>query len=142
VADAVAAITPVGLLFGRIANFINGELYGRVTDLPFGVIFPHGGPEPRHASQLYEAFLEGLVLLIIVQWIARRPRTAQNRGLIGGVFLFGYAVARFVVEFAREPDAQLGYLFGGLTMGQLLCLPMAALGLWLILRTRAVAKPA
>jgi phosphatidylglycerol:prolipoprotein diacylglycerol transferase len=142
VADAVAAVTPVGLLFGRIANFINGELFGRVTDLPFGVVFPHGGPEPRHPSQLYEAFLEGLVLLVIVQWIARWPRTPQNAGLIGGVFLFGYAVARFTVEFAREPDAQLGYLLGGLTMGQLLCLPMAALGLWLILRTRAVARAA
>lgn len=142
VADAVAAVTPLGLLFGRIANFINGELFGRVTDLPFGMVFPHGGPEPRHASQLYEAFLEGLVLLVIVQWIARRPRTPQSRGLIGGVFLFGYGLARFLVEFAREPDAQLGYLWGGLTMGQVLCVPMAALGLWLILRTRAVAKPA
>jgi phosphatidylglycerol:prolipoprotein diacylglycerol transferase len=142
VADAIAAVTPLGLLFGRIANFINGELYGRVTDLPFGVIFPHGGPEPRHASQLYEAFLEGLVLLVVVQWLARRPRRPEERGLIGGTFLLGYGLARFVVEFAREPDAQLGYLLGGLTMGQLLSVPVALVGLWLVLRTRRVASPA
>ncbi|WP_035485283.1 prolipoprotein diacylglyceryl transferase [Geminicoccus roseus] len=142
VADAVAAVTPLGLLFGRIANFINGELYGRVTDLPFGVVFPNGGPEPRHASQLYEAFLEGLVLLIAVQWLALRPRTPEDRGLIGGTFLFGYGLARFLVEFAREPDAQLGYLMGGLTMGQLLSLPVALVGLWLILRTRRAVRPA
>jgi phosphatidylglycerol:prolipoprotein diacylglycerol transferase len=142
VADAVAAITPIGLLFGRIANFINGELFGRVTDLPIGVVFPNGGPEPRHASQLYEAFLEGLVLLIVLQWLARRPRTPADRGLIGGTFLLGYGIARFLVEFAREPDAQLGYLLGGLTMGQLLSVPVALVGAWLILRTRRVASPA
>ena len=142
IADAVAAITPMGLLFGRIANFINGELFGRATDLPFGVIFPNGGPLPRHPSQLYEAFLEGLVLLIVVQLVARRRRVPADRGLIGGVFLLGYGIARFIVEFAREPDPQLGFLFDGLTMGQLLSLPVALVGFWLIWRTRRVAKTA
>jgi phosphatidylglycerol:prolipoprotein diacylglycerol transferase len=143
VADAVSSVAPLGLLLGRLANFVNGELYGRVTDVPWGVIFPHGGPLPRHPSQLYEAFLEGVVLLALTQLAARGERTPDRRGRISGVFLTGYALARFLVEFAREPDAQLGYLVGGLTMGQLLCIPMFLLGVALLARsTRAPAAGA
>ncbi|HET6522450.1 MAG TPA: prolipoprotein diacylglyceryl transferase [Geminicoccaceae bacterium] len=135
VGDAAAAAAPIGLGLGRVANFINGELYGRVADLPWAVIFPRGGPEPRHPSQLYEAFLEGLVLFLVLYVLARRPYEPENRGLLGGVFLVGYALARTFAELFREPDAHLGYLFGGLTMGQLLSLPMLAAGLLLIART-------
>ncbi|WGF90665.1 prolipoprotein diacylglyceryl transferase [Marinivivus vitaminiproducens] len=134
--DGVAIVGPIGLGLGRLANFINGELWGRPTDLPFAMVFPRAGPEPRHPSQLYEAFLEGLVLFLIVDWLGRRARTPESRGLIGGTFMAGYAFFRFMVEFAREPDAQLGYLAGGLTMGQILCLPMFAVGIVAILYSR------
>ena len=118
--DLAAAVAPIGLLLGRIANFINGELWGRPTDVPWAMVFPGAGPLPRHPSQLYEAFLEGIVLLIVMQVLAWRPRRPEQRGRLGGVFLIGYALARIAVEFFREPDAQLGYLAGGITMGQLL----------------------
>ena len=121
VGDAVSAAVPIGLFFGRIANFINGELFGRASDVPWAMVFPHGGPEPRHPSQLYEAALEGLVLFLILFWIARRPRMPESAGRIGGLFLLGYGLARSFVELFREPDAHLGFLFGsGVTMGQLL----------------------
>lgn len=137
VGDATALVAPIGLFLGRIANFINGELWGRVTEAPWGVVFPGGGPLPRHPSQLYEAALEGLLLLAVMQWLAwRRPRDPTGLGLPSGVFLTGYALARIVVELFREPDAQLGFLFGGVTMGQVLSLPMLLAGLWLILRAR------
>lgn len=141
VGDAVACAAPIGLGLGRIANFINGELYGRVTDVPWAVIFPRGGPEPRHPSQLYEAFLEGLVLFLVLYILARRPRVAENHGLLGGAFLTGYALARLFAELFREPDAHLGFLFGGLTMGQILSLPMLAAGLLLLARAYAGGGP-
>jgi phosphatidylglycerol:prolipoprotein diacylglycerol transferase len=140
VADAMALVTPIGLLLGRIANFINGELWGRPTDVPWGVVFPFAGPEPRHPSQLYEAALEGLLLLVIMQWLAwGRARDPAERGLPGGVFLAGYGLARMTVEFFREPDIQLGYLLGFATMGQLLSVPMILAGLWLIARSQGTA---
>jgi phosphatidylglycerol:prolipoprotein diacylglycerol transferase len=116
-------------MFGRIGNFINGELWGKVTDLPIGVVFPEGGPYPRHPSQLYEAALEGVVLGIVL-WIYSSKQ--RPRGNVAGLFAMGYGLARFLVEFVRVPDAQLGYLaFGWLTMGQVLCLPLLAVGAWL-----------
>jgi len=134
--DLVAMAGPIGLFFGRLTNFINGELYGRVTDVSWAFIFPHAGDNlPRHPSQLYEAGLEGLLLFIILGWLAWRTDALKHRGRIGGLFLLGYALARFAVEFVREPDSQLGFLYAGATMGQLLCIPMALLGLWLFLRS-------
>ena len=135
VLDGVATVAPIGLFFGRLANFVNGELWGRTTDLPWGMVFPHAGPEPRHPSQLYEAFLEGLVLFLILDRLARLPRTPETYGRLGGAFLLGYGLFRFLIEFAREPDVQLGFLVGGLTMGQLLSLPMIAVGLFAVGRT-------
>jgi len=132
VGDAVAVVAPIGLFFGRIANFINAELWGRVTDVPWGVIFPGAGPEPRHPSQLYEALLEGIVLFVVLQVMARGGRDPAKAGRLGGAFLLGYGLARAFVELFREPDAHLGYLFGFITMGQLLSLPMMLAGLGLI----------
>jgi phosphatidylglycerol:prolipoprotein diacylglycerol transferase len=132
--DVVAAVAPIGLFFGRLANFINGELYGRTTDAWVGMVFPHGGELPRHPSQLYEATLEGLLLGVILL-IAVRFTSARTRpGLVCGVFLIGYGLARATVEHFREPDAFLGYLFGFITMGQLLCIPMVLLGGYLIVK--------
>ena len=128
VGDIVAAAAPIGLFFGRIANFINGELYGRATDVPWSMVFPNGGPMPRHPSQLYEAALEGLVLFILIALLIARIDIRRYPGAIGGLFFAGYGIARFIVEFFREPDAQLGFLFAGATMGQLLSLPMILVG--------------
>ena len=135
IGDEVALVAPLGLFFGRLANFINGELYGRVTSHFLGMVFPSGGPLPRHPSQLYEAGLEGLVLLCVV-WAVRRWQIAKSlgHGLILSCFLIGYGLARFWIEFVREPDSQIGLLLtgvfsAGLTMGQLLCLPMIVAGL-------------
>ncbi len=130
VTDFLVPLVPLGLFFGRIGNFINGELWGAPTDLPWGIVFPSGGPEPRHPSMLYEAILEGLVLFAIL-WIysARKP----PRMAASGVFLLGYGVFRTLVEFVREPDAHIGYLAGGwLTMGMLLSAPMIVAGVVLI----------
>jgi len=141
--DLVASVVPLGLFFGRIANFINGELWGRPADLPWAMAFPTGGPFPRHPSQLYEAVLEGLVLLIVLQLLARAFGALKTPGRITGIFVAGYAAARIFVEFFREPDPQLGYLFGGwLTMGMLLSLPMLLIGVWISLRAgRAAPVP-
>ena len=130
--DLLACATPIGLFFGRIANFINGELYGRPSDLPWAVIFPRGGDIPRHPSQLYEALLEGLVLFLLLGWLAQNQRLRQQTGFLSGLFLLSYAQFRFIVEFFREPDAQLGFLYAGATMGQLLCLPMMLAGFIII----------
>jgi phosphatidylglycerol:prolipoprotein diacylglycerol transferase len=135
-ADRVAPVAPIGLFLGRLANFANGELWGRVTDVPWGMVFPHAGPEPRHPSQLYQAFLEGICLFVILQLLVRIPALRARPGLIAGVFLAGYAVARMLGELFRQPDAHLGFLLPGITMGQLLSLPMLAAGLWLIARAR------
>ncbi|CAH1673453.1 Phosphatidylglycerol--prolipoprotein diacylglyceryl transferase [Hyphomicrobiales bacterium] len=145
--DLAAAVVPIGLFLGRIANFINGELWGRpAPDFPYAMVFPHGGPVPRHPSQLYEALGEGLLLFILVNLVVRLGGF-RRPGLVAGVFGMGYALARIVCEFFREPDAQLGFLFGtsvdalsgGITMGMLLSLPVFFAGLWLVLRSRAAA---
>ena len=130
--DYVAVVTPIGLLLGRFANFVNGELWGRPTDGTWGIIFPDAGPDPRHPSQLYEAALEGALLLIVLTFLFWATRARLKPGLLGGIFIAGYGLSRFVIEFFREPDAQLGVLSIGLTMGQLLTLPMILGGLWLL----------
>ncbi len=117
--DAMAIATPLGLAMGRIGNFINGELYGRVSYVPWAIIFRDGGPEPRHPSQLYELFLEGIVLFIFL-WLVKGR--SKKDGSISVAFLIGYSVCRFIGEAFREPDAQLGYLTAGMTMGQVLSL--------------------
>ncbi len=129
--DFVAPLIAPGLLFGRIGNFINGELWGRVTDLPWGMVFRQTGDGlPRHPSQLYQAALEGLALFLIVWLFSAKPRPTMA---VSGVFALSYGVFRFLVEFVRQPDPQLGYLaFGWLTMGQLLSLPLIAVGLVLL----------
>ena len=137
-ADAIAVVVPIGLFFGRLANFINAELWGRVTDVPWGVVFPNAGPEPRHPSQLYEAALEGVVLFIVLQLIVARGGL-KRPGLVTGVFLLGYGLARMLVETVRVPDAQVGYLVGPVTMGMTLSLPMVLGGLVLIAMSRGGA---
>jgi phosphatidylglycerol---prolipoprotein diacylglyceryl transferase len=121
--DVVAAVAPIGLFLGRIANFINGELWGRPTDVPWAMVFPYGGPIPRHPSQLYEAALEGVVLFIVLALLVRGG-SLKRPGVVTGAFALGYGVARITCELFREPDAQLGFLWGGLTMGMLLCIPL------------------
>lgn len=141
--DTIATVVPFGLFFGRIANFINGELWGRLTDVPWAVVFPTGGPFARHPSQLYEALLEGLLLLVVLATLVFWAKALKRPGFVSGAFVVGYALSRIFVEFFREPDAQLGYLaFGWLTMGMVLSLPMVALGLWLMLRARSISPSA
>ncbi|MBV2187115.1 MAG: prolipoprotein diacylglyceryl transferase [Rhizobium sp.] len=138
--DIVASVAPLGILFGRIANFINGELWGRPSDMPWAMAFPTGGPFPRHPSQLYEALLEGLLTFVVLQVIGRLLGGFRSPGLVTGCFVILYALSRITVEFFREPDPQLGYLAGGwLTMGMLLSLPMLAVGAWALLRARRAA---
>lgn len=131
--DLACCVAPIGLFFGRIANFINGELWGRVTTSSWGVVFPDAGPFPRHPSQLYEAALEGLLLFVILQILVWRGGF-EKRGFISGVFLCGYALTRSFCELFREPDAQLGFIYSGLTMGMLLSLPLFIIGLYLIVQ--------
>lgn len=131
--DLVSAAAPIGLFFGRIANFINSELWGRITDEPWGVIFPNGGPAPRHPSQLYEAALEGIVILIILRILTHRFDALKRPGTIWGSFIALYGMARVFIEFYREPDIQLGYLYGGwFTMGMVLSIPMIIIGLLIV----------
>jgi phosphatidylglycerol:prolipoprotein diacylglycerol transferase len=129
--DVTCAVAPIGLLLGRIANFINGELWGRPTDIAWAMVFPSGGPIPRHPSQLYEATLEGVVLLVLLA-ILIRAGALKRPGLVTGAFALGYGLARIVCELFREPDVQLGFLWGGLTMGMLLCVPLMLAGVALI----------
>jgi phosphatidylglycerol:prolipoprotein diacylglycerol transferase len=129
--DVTCAVGPIGLFLGRIANFINGELWGRPTDVPWAMVFPHGGPLPRHPSQLYEAGLEGLVLLAVLAVLIRLG-ALKRPGMIIGAFAVVYALARSFSEFFREPDAQLGFLWGGATMGQLLSIPLFLAGVCFI----------
>ncbi len=132
--DLVCCAVPIGLFFGRLANFVNGELFGRVTDVSWGIVFPNGGPLPRHPSQLYEAFLEGLELFTIMMVMAHKFTIREMPGILSGVFLLGYGISRIIVEHFREPDEQLGYLFNMVTMGQTLSAPMIFFGTFLIIR--------
>ncbi len=130
--DMGAVGAPIGLFFGRIGNFINGELWGRPTDVPWGMVFPRApGDLPRHPSQLYEALLEGLVLFVVLWVLSRKKR---EDGFMLGMMIGLYGVFRIFLEFFREPDMQLGFIAGGLTMGQLLSLPMVVAGAWLVIR--------
>jgi phosphatidylglycerol:prolipoprotein diacylglycerol transferase len=131
ISDFVAPLVPLGLFFGRIGNFINGELWGRVSDVPWAMVFPTGGPLARHPSQLYQAMMEGLLLFIILWWFSAKTRP---RAAVSGLFLLGYGCFRFIAEFFRVPDPQYGYLaFNWFTMGQLLCVPMIIAGLIIII---------
>src|ERR1700730_12527161 len=133
--DVTCAVGPIGLLLGRLASCINGELWGRVTDVPWAMIFPRGGPLPRHPSQLYQAFFEGVVVVLVLLAVWRLTDGRRRPGLLTGVFCFGYGVARIVGELFREPDAHLGYLLGQwLTMGMLLSVPLLAFGSWVSVR--------
>ncbi|MCL1123116.1 prolipoprotein diacylglyceryl transferase [Shewanella surugensis] len=131
VADMVAPVVPIGLGAGRIGNFINGELWGRVTDVPWGMVFPGAGPLPRHPSQLYQFALEGVALFLLLFWFSK---TTNKRGAVSGMFLLGYGCFRVIVETVRQPDIQLGLYFGFMTMGQILSIPMILFGLYLLLR--------
>jgi phosphatidylglycerol---prolipoprotein diacylglyceryl transferase len=139
--DIITEAIPIGLFFGRIANFINGELYGRPTDVPWAMIFPNGGPVPRHPSQLYEALCEGILLFLLL-FIAERRRARETPGVVTGLFLAGYAVARMSGELFRQPDQQLGYLIFGTTMGQLLSIPVLIAGIAIILWAWRVPRSA
>lgn len=132
-ADIGALSAPIGLMLGRIGNFINGELFGRVTTVPWGIVFPMGGDLPRHPSQLYESFFEGPVLFLFLWWL--RVRTKRN-GEVLGAFLVGYGVLRFLIEFFREPDFHLGFIVYQITMGQILCLAMIGVGVGVLLFVR------
>lgn len=132
-ADCLAVAGSPGLFFGRMGNFINGELYGRVTDSWAGIVFPGGGPFPRHPSQLYEGFSEGILLFLILFYLHRKQRIY---GVVSAVFLLGYGTFRFIVEFFREPDVQLGYYFGYFTMGQFLCVAMIVFSYFILMLAR------
>jgi phosphatidylglycerol:prolipoprotein diacylglycerol transferase len=145
--DLVAAATPIGLFFGRLANFINAELWGRVSDVPWAMVFPGAGPLPRHPSQLYEALLEGAVLFAMMLWLAHKPELRARHGFIGGAFLAGYGVVRSIGEIFREPEVFIDALPFGTTWGQWLCVPMIVAGAVLMRRAKPVhpasrAKPA
>jgi phosphatidylglycerol---prolipoprotein diacylglyceryl transferase len=129
IADLAAAVTPIGLFFGRLGNFINGELYGRPTDVDWCMVFPAGGPACRHPSQLYEAGLEGLLLFTLLWWIDRRPTPP---GTLMWSFLTGYGTSRLIVELFREPDQHMGFVLGPITMGQLLSAPMVLIGIFML----------
>jgi phosphatidylglycerol:prolipoprotein diacylglycerol transferase len=137
--DIITEAIPIGLFFGRIANFINGELYGRPSDVPWAMIFPNGGPVPRHPSQLYEALCEGILLFVLL-FVAERLGARRRSGIVTGLFLVGYAAARMSGELFRQPDPQLGYLVFGTTMGQLLSVPVLIAGILIILWGRR-ARP-
>lgn len=137
--DIVAAAAPIGLFLGRLANFVNGELFGRPTDVPWGMVFPAGGPVVRHPSQLYEAGLEGIALFLAL-FILVRLGALRASGMLTGAFLVGYALARLVSEMFREPDLHIGFLAGGITMGQVLSLPMLLAGVGFIVWARRARR--
>lgn len=138
--DIAGCAAPIGIFFGRIANFINGELYGKVTDAPWGVIFPGGGPEPRHPSQLYEAGLEGLGLFLVLFLLSRFESVRERPGFLSGAYFFGYGAFRSIAEIFREPDFYLGPVLGPLSMGQVLSVPMMLAGVYMM--TLLQRKPA
>lgn len=140
--DVIAAGVPVALGLVRCTNFINSELWGRPTDVPWAVEFPNGGPFTRHPSQLYEALLEGLVLFVLLRILTHSFGKLKSPGFVSGAFVAGYGAARIFVEFFREPDTQLGYLLGGwLTMGMVLSLPMVLIGIWAMASARRTETP-
>ena len=134
--DYVACVEPIGQFLGRLANFVNGELWGRVTGSDWGIVFPDGGPLPRHPSQLYEATFEGLLLFAVMSFLFWRTQARAFPGMLAGAFTFGFGFLRFFIEFFRQPDIQVGYLALGLTMGQWLCLPMVVVGAYLMIASR------
>lgn len=135
--DTIAVGAPVGLGIVRLTNFVNSELWGRPTDVPWAVIFPNGGPFARHPSQIYEALLEGLVLFLVLFVLTHRGLKLKQPGFLAGVFIAGYGLSRIIVEFFREPDAHIGYLAGNwLTMGMVLSVPLVLLGVWAMARAR------
>ena len=133
----IASAAPIGLFFGRIANFINGELYGRTTDVPWAIVFPRGGSSPRHPSQLYEAALEGIGLYLIILILIIFTKARRSPGLLMGVFLFGYGLSRIFIELFREPDNHIGFMIGSTTIGQWLSIPLVLAGIYFI----SCAKP-
>ncbi len=140
--DVVCAAAPLGLFFGRIANFINGELWGRVTTAPWGMVFPYAGDLPRHPSQLYEAALEGIVLFLLLRWATHGAKLLNRRGVVAGLFFLGYGLARVALENVRQPDEGMPNFPLGLTMGMILSLPMILGGAWLIWRGLSEPQPA
>ena len=140
--DIVCACAPIGLFFGRIANFINGELFGRATDVSWSFVFPRGGPQPRHPSQLYEGILEGAVLFVILLLLYKKFNLSARPGVVSGAFLIGYGVFRMIVELYRQPDAHIGFIFNQISMGQILSLPMVLLGVCVIAYASIKARKA
>jgi len=134
-ADSIACVAPIGLFFGRLANFINGELFGRVSNVSWAMIFPRGGPNPRHPSQIYEAVGEGFLLFLVMMLLAQSEVLRRRPGFLTGVFFSGYGIARAGVEFFRQPDSHIGFLSFGLTTGQWLSAPLIGVGLWLVMRS-------
>ncbi len=139
-ADLTAPSVPIGLFFGRIANFVNGELWGRPTTLPWGMVFPRAGPEPRHPSQLYEAGLEGVILFLILRWATHGAKLLPRRGAVTGLFLIFYGLFRILLESVREPDRDMPHFPLGLTMGMMLSTPMVIAGIALVLYSRRTAS--
>ena len=132
ICDITSISVPFGLMLGRTANFINGELYGRITNHPVGILFPNGGPLYRHPSQLYEAAFEGLFLFVIINLIAHLTPAINRTGFLTGIFISWYSISRFFIEFFREPDFHIGYVWLNLSLGQLLCLPMIVIGILIL----------
>ena len=131
--DLISIVSPIGLFFGRIANFINGELFGRVTNHHFGMVFPNGGVFPRHPSQLYEAIFEGLVLFLIMIFLMNRSNIFKKKGCLTASFVFLYGIFRFFIEYFREPDAHIGLIYFNFSMGQILSLPMIVCGFYFMI---------
>ena len=138
--DLVVCVVPIGLFLGRVANFINQELCGKITNVPWGMVFATGGNLPRHPSQLYEALGEGILLFCFLQYLFYRTKYIRKPGALGGFFLLGYGVSRIFIECFREPDAHLGYFFSIFTMGQILSLPMLILGIYFIIRKSEIHR--
>jgi len=132
--DLVSLVAPIGLFLGRVSNFINTELYGRVTDFPLAIIYPLVDNNPRHPSQLYEAFFEGIILFLILLFYFSKKPNKYNIGTVSGLFLIFYSIFRFLIEYLREPDYHLGLIFYYFSMGQLLCIPFLLAGLWIVIR--------
>ncbi len=131
--DLISVVSPIGLFFGRLANFINGELFGRITNHHFGIIFPNGGKLPRHPSQLYEAFFEGLILFFIMIFLMNKSKIYEKKGYLTALFIFFYGIFRFFIEYFREPDEHIGLIYFDFSMGQILSLPMIVTGLYFII---------